>query len=731
MYIYNDHLPHSTCISLFRTWPLNPEQSEPLDILLDLSHVQEPATPEPPARILLAEVPTARKTTAWKPEPDPEPIPTFSPEPEDLPARPSRLAPIKSMVKQVYFDPAKAFESEVDWPKFRKAQISLFLLSLAMPFLALLLLGVVLGVVYLTGASLYNATSPNPIYQLMLYPLVFVLARGYWMAYLALPFALFTIGWIWAAPTAWVLSRIEGGVHIDFRKALSILAMLGAMLAPFTTFPFLRLLALAVILWFMVRRLEDTFDIGFWPLVGRSALFLIGAAFFYGAVERKVESTFPAGEEMKINLNAFINQRKMLEWPSFQTKIYINPNERLYADLTNFSPQIRDMATTKAMALLKAGGDTPEFRFKLAQRLAEAGQMDAYLFLSRFAATGQGTPVNLDVALDWIQKFTLANPNNLDANLDKVRLLVQANRRLDAKHHLVSMAKTQMGSMKRFAEFIQKEGLGQNNEGFTYEVQNLYQVGNTTNYVGSYNSEPGSYRYGYETQTKQDALLKRLFANEHDASLWFYRALVVEYNRSSEAGPEVYGETVSNIGRAELDEKIKEGDPVAMDILADRCARDGDLAKARQYWLAAVRVLDSDNRYPNVAYYMKLAESYDAEENSKAPDPVQATKYYLSALLISTCQGRGISVGLKPLQRLQPGKVNDPRGQAFLDLCLKYDIPEAWAMMGDRYFNGDFPGVPKNAAKGRECFLKAQSLGYKGPQFTKQLALLGATSPSR
>jgi hypothetical protein len=230
------------------------------------------------------------------------------------------------MVAQVYFDPANAFASGVDWPRFRKAQVSLFLLSLAMPFVMLLLLGFVLGVVYLTGASLYSSTSPNPIYQLMLYPLVFVLARGYWMAYLALPLVLFVACWLWAALTAWAFSSIEGGAHIDFKKALSILAMLGAMLAPFTMFPFLRLLALAVILWFIVRRMEDTFDIGLWSMVGRGGPILLGAMFLYGAMESKAESYFPAGEELKVNLNAFVNQRRMLEWPSFQTKVYINPS---------------------------------------------------------------------------------------------------------------------------------------------------------------------------------------------------------------------------------------------------------------------------------------------------------------------------------------------------------------------------------------------------------------------
>ncbi|WP_243318720.1 hypothetical protein [Geothrix paludis] len=646
------------------------------------------------------------------------------PEPNAPPRRPARLEPVKNLVKQGYFDPTRAFESTVDWKRFRKAQISLFLLSLLAPFLTLLLLGFLLGVVYLTGASLYSATSPNPIYQLMLYPLVFVVARGYWLAYLALPFGLFAIGWLWAAATAWSISRLEEGTLIDFKKALSILAMLGAMLAPFTLFPFLRLLALAVILWFIVRRLEDTFDIGFWPMVGRGGLILLASVFLYGAFERKVESYFPAGEELRTNLQAFIKQKKMLEWPSFQAKVYINPNERLYADLSDFSPQVREPATQKALAMLKAGGDTPSFRFRLASRLAECGQVDAFLFLSRYYATGQGIQADPSAALDWIQRFTDARPDHLEGGLDRARLLLSNNRQLEGKRYLVGIAKRQITTLGKVTAFIQKEGLGSVDSALNTEVLSLYQFGNTTTQVAVYNSNSSFSRYGYETQTKQEDLLKRLYVNEHDQTLWFYRALVSEYSSSTPAGSAVYGEASSVYGQAELDQKILEEDPVAMDIAADRCASRGDLAKARQLWLSATRVLNSDHRSANVPYYLKLAGSFDPEGSTKAPDPHEATKYYLAALLISSWQGRGSAVGMQSLQRLQPGKVPDPKEQAFLDLCLKYEIPEAWAMMGDRYLNGDFPGVPRNQAKGRDCFLKAQALGYKGPQFSQQLALL-------
>lgn len=680
-------------------------------------------------KILLAEVPAPRKPSSAVPETLPTEglLEPSRPEPDLPPRRPARLDPVKNLVKQGYFDPTRAFESAVDWRRFRRAQISLFLLSMLAPFLALLLLGFLLGVVYLTGASLYSATSPNPIYQLMLYPLVFVVARGYWLAYLALPLGLFAIAWLWAAATAWTISRLEDGAFIEFKKALSILAMLGAMLAPFTLFPFLRLLALAVILWFIVRRLEDTFDISFWALVGRGGLTLLVSVILYGAFERKVESYFPAGEELKTNLNAFIKQKKMLEWPSFQAKVYINPNERLYADLSDFSPQVREPAIQKALAILNSGGETPAFRFRLANRMAERGQTDAFLFMSRYCATGQGTSVDPTAALEWIRRFTEANPSHLEGGLDHARLLINNNHRLEGKRYLVGIVKRQVSTIGKVTAFIQREGLGSVDTALNAEVQALYQFGNPATQVAVYNSNGGFSRYGYEFQTKQDALLKRLYQNEHEQGLWFYRAIVSEYPGAASSGPEVYGEASTDYGQAELDQKIHEEDPVAMDIVADRYASHGDIAKARQFWLSATRALNSDNRHANVPYYMKLAWSYDPEESSQASDLHEATKYYLAAVLISSWQGRGSPVGMKGLQRMQPGKVPDPMGQAFLDLCLKYEIPEAWVMMGDRYLNGDFPGVPKNQAKGRDCFLKAQGLGYKGPQFSKQLALMGPT----
>ncbi|HJV89356.1 MAG TPA: hypothetical protein VJ623_03545 [Holophagaceae bacterium] len=628
-------------------------------------------------------------------------------------------------MKACYFDPAAAFETKVDWSRFRSAQIKLFLISLVMPFFMLLLLGVVLGVLYMTGASLYSTEAPNPIYQLILYPVVYVLARGYWVAYLALPLGLFAMGWLWAGPTAWILSKYEGGANIDFKKALSILAMFGAMLAPFTMFPFLRLVALAVVLWIIVKRMEDTFDIGFWHFVGRGGVLFILAMGLYGAYERKVESYFSGAEELQANLTSFIRDRKMLEWPSFRRVAFVDPNERIYNDLSDFTPKIREAAVAKALAMLKAGGGTPELRFRFAKSMSDHGQTEAFIYLSRYYATGQGAPADPAQALEWSKRFTDANRGNLDAGLERVRLMIQNAQRLEGKRYLVGIAKDQPGSIGKIADFVQKEGLGKADNSLTYEVQSLYQVGNTQSTVGTYVKDASTGRYTYETQTKQGMLSARLYASAHDQSLWFYRALVSEYGQSASAGPEAYGEAATDFGQDELAQKIKEGDPVAMDIVADRCAHDGDIVKARQFWVAATQVLNNDNRVSNVAYYIKLALSYDPGESSPAPDPREAVKYYQAALLISSQQGRAAPVGMASLQRLQGGKVPDPLSQPFLDLCLKSDIPEAWVMMGTRYLNGDIPGVPKHEGKARECFQRAKALGYKGPQFQRQLELMG------
>ncbi|HEX9081525.1 MAG TPA: hypothetical protein VF768_04545, partial [Holophagaceae bacterium] len=461
-----------------------------------------------------------------------------------------------------------------------------------------------------------------------------------------------------------------------------------------------------------------------WRLVGRGGLLLLAAAFLYGAFERRVESHFPGGEDLKANLYAFVNQKKMLEWPSFQAKVYVSPNERLYEDLSDFNAGLREQAVTKAMGILKNGSESPEFRFRIANRMAGNGQVEAYPYLSRCYAEGLGTSADPDAALAWMQKFTDASPGNLDAGMERARLLVRNGRRLDGKRYLVGMAKGQISQVPRLAEFIQKEGLGRSDRTFNFEVVNLYQQGNPTSTVGMYPGGPGQPRYIYETQTKQESLRKTLYQNDRDQSLWFYRALVAEY-ASGTAGAEVYGEASSDLAQAELDQKAMEGDPVAMDILADRRARDGDILAARRLWLSATQALNNDNRYANAAYYMKLAGSYDPAESTQAPDVQQATKYYLAALLVSTWHGRTRPIGRGSLERLHPGKIPDALGQPFLDLCLRHDIPEAWFMMGDRYLNGDFPGVPRNAGRALDCFRKARTLGYQSPQLARQLAAMG------
>jgi hypothetical protein len=67
----------------------------------------------------------------------------------------------------------------------------------------------------------------------------------------------------------------------------------------------------------------------------------------------------------------------------------------------------------------------------------------------------------------------------------------------------------------------------------------------------------------------------------------------------------------------------------------------------------------------------------------------------------------------------------------FLNLCMKHDIPEAWAFMGGRYLMGDGVTTTRNPGKAMECFVKAQSLGYQGPQVFRSLAELDPAHAAR
>ncbi len=57
--------------------------------------------------------------------------------------------------------------------------------------------------------------------------------------------------------------------------------------------------------------------------------------------------------------------------------------------------------------------------------------------------------------------------------------------------------------------------------------------------------------------------------------------------------------------------------------------------------------------------------------------------------------------------------------------------PEAWAAMGGRFLAGDGVTTFRNPGKAMECFLKAQSLGYQGPQVFKSLAELDPAHAAR
>lgn len=677
---------------------------------------------EQPVKILLGDIPAPRTPAPVVHPPARIELPPL-PDPEIEEEAPSRLAPLKTFVQKGYFDPFGAFGFKVDWARFRKAQAFLFFLSLVVPFFTLLFLGGLIGFLYLAGASAYSATPPNPFHEVMLYPLIFVLARGYWIAYLLLPLGLFALGWGWALITAWILTRNTNRTLVDFRKALSILAMLGAMLAPFTLFPFLRLVAVAILFWYTGKRLRETFDISFSDFSIRGGLAFLLAAYSYGAFERKMESFFPASRELQNNINDFTRNGRRLEMPSFRTKIAIQPNERLLGDLGSLNSQIREQAVQKAMGILRGGSETVDFRFKLASRMSSLGYTDAMYFLGKYLAAGQGTSTDLPNALAWMQKFVQANPRHMEGRLEEARLLVLNKRVLDAKHSLVDLTKDQIANLAQVAQFIQKEGLGKADPTLGFEVQSLYQTGNTpTYYNGSGTYNPATRTYDYPTM--QEVLTRKVFAPDSDKSLWFYRALVAEYGRGTVADPDVYGEALTAYQGEELADKVRAGDPVALDIAGDRCAQAGDVVKARQYWLQATKALNSDNRRTNVPFYLKLSESYDPESARKDPNPKEAVRYYLASLLISSLQGRGNPQGLSALKRLGVNPLPDPQSQGFLDLCLKYDVPEAWALMGDRHLNGDFQGVRKDLARAKDCFLKAQDLGYKGPAFFQQLATL-------
>ncbi len=634
---------------------------------------------ERPVKILLGEIPEPRT-----PPPPPAvparielpPLPAL--EATEEPGEPSRLDKAKAFVGRGYFDPFDAFGRRVDWKRFVRAQSFLFLASMLAPFIMLLLTGILMAAMVLVGASLSSATTPNPV--------------------------------------------------MDFGKALSILAMLGAMLAPFTLFPFLRLVALAVLVWYTFKRMNETFGIPWGSLFARGGLSILALTFAYSWVERKVEARFQGSSELAANIEAFQRRGRKLEWPFSRPVPVTNPNEGLLADLGSFSPEIREKAMAQALVLVRSNADAPGLRFRLASRMAEMGNPEAMVFASRYCQAGSGTPVDLPAALAWIQKAALANPKQVDTGLEEAKLLFLNKRPLEGKRRLVALVRDNIQNLSRVSQFIQKEGLGTTDNACQNAIETLYKYGNSDSDGFESNTE-GRYRTSRGGNYRQEAVARRIAALEQDGNPWFYRALAAEYGKLTPADADVYGEEASSA--AELAKRIESGDPSALELEADRSYQKGDVARARELWLKATLSLKQDDRWANGPYYLKLAESYDPATAKRDPKAQDATKYYLAYLLVSAGQAEPSPRVLDALKRM--GVVVNPsaQDQPFLNLCMKHDIPEAWAAMGGRFLAGDGVTTFRNPGKAMECFLKAQSLGYQGPQVFKSLAELDPAHAAR
>ncbi len=654
------------------------------------------------------------------------------------PEPPSHFKALRKFFSKGYFDPFKAFGHRVDWKKFRKAQTFLFLISLVAPFLALIFTGFLLSFLYLIGASLNSVTPPNAFHELALYPLVFTLAKGYWLAYLALSVGAFAFGWIWAVFTAWNISRDQSDYLIDFKKALGILAMVGVMAVPLTMFPFLRLLALVILLWNTTKRMHETFSIGWSTFLLRGGVAFLAVTFAYSWFERKVESTFPAGTELNSNIEAYVRHGRKLEWPASHQKIVRPAYEGVLANLNSFDATVREEAARKAMATIKAGQESLAARFQLAKRVADLGQPEAMIYTSRAYRDGLGTTANLPSAIDWLHKAVLANPKQLDIRLEEAELMMLNKRPLEGKRLFVGIAKDNMSNsdstcLYKIADFIQKKGFGKMDNSFHSQIQDFYQSAyvSGSNYSDNYYNGNARYRRGDNGSSVRENLLRKLNSDGLGGEYWFYRALVAERGQDGPAEPSVYGEETLAVSDAAIAQRAESGDPVAMEIAGDKSYHEGDVDRARDLWLKAALSLNSDDRRINAPFYLKLSESYDPDTAKKKPDPRMATKYYLASILVSSGQREESRPVLDALRRLGMASVPDCQSQAFLDICLKYDIVEAWAVMGGRCLIGDSAGVPKNTARARDCFLKAQSMGYRGPLVFKILLNLDPANASK
>lgn len=687
------------------------------------------ATPEVPLKIELAEVPAPvsgrlRGTPPQSPfQLEPMVPPVLPPEEPEEPQSPSSWGTVKEVVARGFFDPFEAFEHRIDWHRFTKSQTALVVASLVGPLLFLLVMSFVGAILYQAIAALNSFAPPNTFYELALYPLVYVLAKGYWIAYLVLPMGVLVLGWLWAAGTAWFLARDTGE---DYLKLFCILAMLGAMVAPFTMFPFFRLVVLGILIWYTARRMSGYFGIPFFHLVKRGGIPLLVCVAAYAWMERKTESFYDSPSELSASLNAFYNKKQKLVWPSFWTKSARPLYQDLYDGISSFDPDTRNRAIEKATAIMNNPRETPENRLHLALSIAATGSTVGMVFASHALETGQGVPVDLPSALGWMQKAAEADPKNLDFGLGCANLLLLNKRALEGKRMFVRLAKGNMNSLDKITLFLRKTAICSPENAIAYEIENLYRVGaSATRYNNSYNnnyeSDPNSY---YRTPHLSDelslrnSLLERLAGLDRDGSQWFFRALISEYGTTTPASPEVYGEASAAAGEDSAAVKTDMVDPVALSSAGDHCNEKGDFMKARECWLKAASMLTSDKRLPNASLYLKLAESYDPALNRNSQTTTrEAIRFYLGHLLLVDYTTGSINKVIASLNRL--GAPISPQVKLssleFLSQCVKYDVPEAWVMTGCNYMGGSSYGVSKNLAKARDCFQKAKALGYRGP----------------
>ncbi len=540
-----------------------------------------------------------------------------------------------------FFDPFARFAFRVDRPAFLRGQGFLVALSLASPILSLVLGGIALALVHYGIHTLHPASAPAPFHRVALFPAAFVVVKGYWVAYLLLPLALLVVAWVWSAVTAWALVR-GGGSLMDFRRGFASLATLGAMLGPFALFPFFRLLALGVLVWFSAKRLKETFAIPVGRFLGLGGSALVVAALGWGGFERWLEGCYPATPSLAAEMEG-LRSTGTLEWPTRTPKKVPSKGEKILEELGTASGDPLKAAQARAWSHASYAFESPALRFAIMLKLAELGHAEAMLATVQNYRKGLGVAANLAEAEGWARRILAADPRHFQARMEEALLVVLRGERLAGKRRLVALAKEQPEFLGKVATFLEQENLGKANSMLTGMLSSLYMNVSAGRYE--------SYQYNRGRPWEDGANISRrivdLEADGH--SCWFYNALLTEYRIMGEADPSTYGESLQDGAPGELEKKAADGDLTALEILADRCVQQSRLPNARQYWLQAVASLNSDTRSSNGPFYLKLAESYDpAAESPRGRRP----------------PGREILSGQPPPQRgpraVQPGADGGP-----------------------------------------------------------------------